>query len=68
MPMKNKVTAFLEERGITAYQFIKDTGISENTGYGLNRDPNHLPSIKVIRTICDTYKIQPNDILEWVKS
>lgn len=68
MAMRNKVKQFLEGRNLTAYRFIQETGISATTGYALNNDPNHLPSIKVIRQICDTYEIQPNDILEWVKS
>lgn len=64
--MKNKVKSFLESRGLSAYKFIQDTGIAPATGYALAKDENHLPSIRVLESICDTYKIQPGDLLEWV--
>ena len=35
MPMKNKIKAFLDKNNLTAYRFIKDTGLSETTGYRL---------------------------------
>ena len=66
MPMRNRVSELLETRGISAYQLIKDTGIAPATGYKLAKDEAHLPSIRVLESICDAYKVQPNDIIEWV--
>lgn len=67
MPMRNKIKEFVDSRGMTAYQFIKETGIAAGTGYKLYKDPKHRPSPDVLEIICDTYEIQPNDILEWIK-
>lgn len=66
MALKNRVKDFLREKGISAYQFIKDTGISETTGYELARNPSHLPSIASIGRICQKYKIQPSEIIVWI--
>jgi DNA-binding Xre family transcriptional regulator len=66
MALRNIVKEFLEERKITAYQFVKETGISGTTGYELARNPWHIPSTGSIAKICDTYKIQPSEIVVWV--
>jgi len=63
--LTNKVKPFLESRGMSAYQFIKDTGIAPATGYKLAKSSSYLPGIRVLEAICDTYQIQPGDILEW---
>ncbi len=67
MELKNRVKEFLEARGISAYQFIKDTGISESTGYELARNPSHLPSMASVGRICDAYEIQVSEIVVWEK-
>lgn len=67
MSMRNRVKFFLESKGISTYQFIKDTGIAPTTGYKLAKDPTHLPSIRVLEVICSTYKVQPGEILEWTE-
>jgi DNA-binding Xre family transcriptional regulator len=66
MVLKNRVKEFTESRGITVYKFIQQTGIAMSTGYKLSRNPNHLPSITVLETICDRYEIQPNEIVYWI--
>lgn len=66
MPMKNRVRSFLDARGITPYQFIKDTGIAPATGYKLAKNPDHLPSITVLQAICDRYEVQPSEIIYWI--
>lgn len=66
MPMRNRVKEFLDARGLSAYQMIKDTGIAPATGYKLAKDESHLPSIRVLEVICDRYRVQPNEIVEWV--
>ena len=67
MPMVNRVKQFAKVKGISIYQFIKDTGISPTTGYALARDPNHLPSIKVLELICDVYEVESNEFVVRVK-
>jgi DNA-binding Xre family transcriptional regulator len=66
MPMKNKIKQFLESRQLSAYQFIKDTGVAPATGYKLAKSPDYLPGIRVLEVICDTYRVQPGELLEWV--
>ena len=65
--MKNKVKEFLDSRGITRYQFRKDTGIAQRTAYDLYDKPEQLPSSTVLAKICDAYEVQPGELLEWVK-
>ena len=63
MVLKNRVKEFTEERGITVYRFIQQTGIAKSTGYKLSQNPNQLPSMAVLQAICDRYEIQPNEIV-----
>ncbi|TBR61308.1 DNA-binding protein [Westiellopsis prolifica IICB1] len=67
MPIQNRVKSFLEGKNLSAYQFIKDTGIAPATGYKLAKKSSYLPSIRVLEVICDTYKVQLSEILEWVE-
>ena len=66
MPMRNKIKSFLDERKLSAYALIKETGIAPATGYKLAKDPSHLPSIRVLEVLCDQYKVQPGEFIEWV--
>lgn len=66
MSVKNKIKKFLYERGITAYQFRKDVGIAQRTAYDLYNNPDQLPSSTVLSKICDTYEVQPGEVLEWI--
>lgn len=68
MPMINQVKAFLDKRGLSVYQFIKETGIAPTTGYKLAKKPSHLPSITVLTALCDTYEVQPSEFVRWVGS
>lgn len=63
MAIKNKIKQFLDDRELTAYRLIQDTGISDTTGYKLASDPTYIPSAKVLAAICDTYRIEPGEIL-----
>jgi transcriptional regulator with XRE-family HTH domain len=63
--MKNRVKQFLEEQNISAYRFIEETGVSSSTGYELARNPSHLPSLRVLEQICDTYGKPPEVFIEW---
>jgi DNA-binding Xre family transcriptional regulator len=68
MPMRNKIKQFLDTKGITRYQFRKDTGIAQRTAYDLYEKPEQIPSGTVLEKICSTYKIQPGVLLEWVET
>lgn len=65
--MKNTIRAFLDERGITPYRFYKEVGIAPRTAYDLCNNPDQLPASTVLAKICDTYEVQPGDLLVWVK-
>jgi DNA-binding Xre family transcriptional regulator len=67
MPVINKIKPFLDSRNITRYRFGKAVGISQTTAYTLYDNPEQLPSSTVLSKICDTYGVQPNEVLEWVK-
>jgi DNA-binding Xre family transcriptional regulator len=66
MPVKNCIKEFVDSRGITVYQFRKDTGIAQRTAYDLYKNPWQLPNASVLTKICDTYQIQPGVLLAWV--
>lgn len=66
MPVINIIKRFVQKRGITAYQFGKDTGIAQNTAYALFNNPHQRPSPSVLDKVCDFYEIQPSEILKWV--
>ena len=63
--MKNKIREFIEKKGITAYRFWKDTGLSRPTAYRVCSDPEYPLAGEVLDKICDAYQIQPGDILFW---
>jgi DNA-binding Xre family transcriptional regulator len=67
MPVINKIKPFLDSRKITRYRFGKAVGISQTTAYTLYDNPDQLPSSTVLSKICDTYEVQPNEVLEWAK-
>jgi DNA-binding Xre family transcriptional regulator len=68
MTMKNKIKDFLDSRGVTPYQFWKQTEVAQRTAYDLYNNPEQYPSRDVMDKICSTYGIQPGQILEWVES
>jgi DNA-binding Xre family transcriptional regulator len=66
--MRNKIKQFLESRGLSAYRMIQDANISDTTGYKLAADPGYIPSAKVLEAICEAYRVQPGELLEWIPS
>jgi len=68
MAVINKIKTFLDERSVTPYRFRIDVGIAQRTAYDLYNNSGQLPSSVVLSKICDTYKVQPGEILEWVPS
>lgn len=65
MPVRNTIKRFLDARGLSVYQFRKDTGIAQRTAYDLANNPRQLPAPSVLSKICDFYRIQPGEVLEW---
>lgn len=66
MTVINKVQKFIDLKNISKYKFMKDTGVAQRTAYDLCNNPMQLPSPDVLRKICNTYRIQPSEILEWI--
>lgn len=66
MPVVNTIKGFLDEKNITPYRFSQETGIALNTAYALYKNPQQRPGAAVLDKICDTYKVQPNEVLLWV--
>ncbi|MBW4539711.1 MAG: helix-turn-helix transcriptional regulator [Myxacorys chilensis ATA2-1-KO14] len=64
--MRNKIRSFLDARGITRYRFRADIGIAASTAYDLYGDPDRLPNSSVLAKICQHYRVQPNEIIEWI--
>lgn len=67
MTVINKIKQFVDNKGMSVYQFWKEAKIAQRTAYDLYNNPNQLPNATVLKKICDTYEIQPNEILEWRK-
>ncbi|NJM69137.1 MAG: helix-turn-helix transcriptional regulator [Scytonema sp. RU_4_4] len=66
MTVINKIQEFIDSKNISKYKFMKDTGVAQRTAYDLCNNPIQLPSPDVLRNICNTYQIQPGEILEWL--
>lgn len=66
MPLRNRVKAFIDGKGITRYQFCKDTGLTQNTGYRLYKDPDYIPGSDALLKICKAYNIQPGVVIEYI--
>jgi transcriptional regulator with XRE-family HTH domain len=63
--MKNRVGSFIERKGLSVYQFIKETGISTTSGYRLANEESLLPSITVLSMLCEAYRVQPTEFVYW---
>ncbi len=66
VPLRNRIKEFVDSRGITPYQFRKDTGLASNTAYNLYNDPDYIPGATAMTKICQTYKIQPGILIEYI--
>jgi DNA-binding Xre family transcriptional regulator len=66
MTVRNTIKAFIDQRGISVYKFRKDIGVAQSTAYDLVNDPNRIPNADVLNKICEKYRVQPGDLLEWV--
>jgi DNA-binding Xre family transcriptional regulator len=66
MSVKNRVKEFVDSKGITVYQFRKETGIANKTAYDLYNHPGQYPGKNVMEAICRVYNLQPGDLLEYL--
>ncbi len=66
MPMRNRIDELIKKLGVSAYRFAEDTGITKNTVYLLRNNPSQFPSGDVFDRIISTYKVTPEEIVEWV--
>lgn len=65
MAMQNKIGQLIKSLGITPYRFAKETGINQTTVYSLKNNPHKFPREAVWDRIIATYKVEPNDIVEY---
>lgn len=68
MPMKNRIAKLLVNLKITPYRMAKDTGISANTVYALQKNPDQFPSGDVFDRLIGRYGVAPSDIVEHVST
>jgi len=66
MPLRNRVKKLVDSMEITRYQFCKDTGLTQNTGYRLYKDSDYIPGSDALLKICKAYKIQPGVLIEYL--
>ena len=66
MPLRNRVKELVDSMGISRYQFCKDTGLAQNTGYRLYKDSDYIPGSDALLKICKAYKIQPGILIEYL--
>jgi DNA-binding Xre family transcriptional regulator len=64
--IQNRIKEFIDTQQISVRKFIKETEISPRTGYDLYNNPNQIPVQSVLDKICNTYYIQPGEILTWI--
>jgi DNA-binding Xre family transcriptional regulator len=64
--IQNNIKKLLDERKLSVNKFVKETGIAFRTGYDLYNTPSRLPNVNVLEKICDTYNIQPGELLTWI--
>lgn len=66
LAIRNRIRQFVDERGLTVYRLIKESGISATTGYALANQPDRIPDASTLDAICRKYQCQPGDLLEHI--
>lgn len=66
MTVRNTIKTFIEQRGISVYKFRKDIGVAQSTAYDLVNNPDRIPNADVLNKICEAYRVQPGELLEWI--
>ena len=66
MPVRDKVRRLIDEKlKVTRYEFSERTTLSKTTVYALYDNPEQIPNKVAMDKICDYYKIQPCEFIEW---
>lgn len=66
MPVRNTIRRLLDEKlKITRYEFSEKTKLAKATAYSLYENENQIPNKVALDKICDCFKIQPGELLEW---
>jgi DNA-binding Xre family transcriptional regulator len=66
LAIRNRIRQFVDERGITVYRLIKDTGISNTTGYALANNPHQVPDAKTLNALQSVYRCSFDELLEYI--
>ena len=66
VPLRNRIKELVDSKGITPYQFRKDTGLATNTAYNLYNDPDYIPGSSAMTKICEAYGVQPGDLIVYL--
>lgn len=61
--IKNDIKTLVDRKGITTYQFCKDTGLSINTAYSLYNNRGYIPRKEVMEKIAKAYGWQPGQYI-----
>ncbi len=64
----NDLKRLIDERGITRYQFWKETGFNKATAYRLYDDPHYIPGREVMEKIAKVYGWEPKQYIVYVAS
>jgi Cro/C1-type HTH DNA-binding domain len=68
MKVRNRIKEFCDDQGLTAYALWKATKLSEPTVYRLYKDPELIPSGKVLEGLAEAFPdTTPNDWLKFEK-
>lgn len=62
----NDLKRFIDEQGITRYQFWKETGFNKATAYRLYDDPQYIPGREVMEKIAEKYGWEPKQYIVYV--
>ncbi len=63
LPVKNLLRKVLKENQLTPYAFWTALKVGQNTAYRLCKDPDKIPSKKIMDKIFDTFGWLPGDYL-----
>ena len=64
--VKNDLKRLIDEKGITPYEFWKQTGLHKATAYRLYKDPSYVPGRDVMEAIARVYGWQPGWYISYV--
>lgn len=64
-----RIPELLKERGWTAYRLAQETGLTVPAAYRLAKgEPVQRIDAATLETLCETFGVQPGDLLEWERN